>query len=64
MADLESIPPAHWIVFAVAALIAGIALFHKAIKFLLKFIIIALVVALVVYFLIQDGVIPLPNTGK
>lgn len=64
MVDHESIPPLHWIIFAVAALVAGIAIFHKAIKFLLKLTIIGASLVLVVYFLIQDGVITLPTSGN
>ena len=64
MADPESIPPMHWIIFAAAACITVAAILNKAIKVLLKVAIIGVVLLFVVYFLVQDGVIVLPTFGN
>lgn len=64
MTDPETIPPIHWFIFAVAALIAVVVLFSKAIKFLLKIAVIGGVLALVIYLLVQNGVITLPTFGN
>ncbi len=63
METLQSIPPMTWMIIIAATVISGAVLFSKAIKALLKLAVILVMVAFVIYFLVQAGVIELPNLG-
>jgi hypothetical protein len=59
--DLDSMT---WIIIAAAGIIGVAVLFNKAIKFMLKLAVIAVMILFVGYFLVQAGIIELPNMGN
>ena len=64
METFNSIDPVIWIIVAAAGSICIFVLLNKAIKKLLKLIVIGALLLGVVYFLVQYGVIELPDMGK
>ncbi len=63
MESLQSIDPMTWIIVVVAVLISTVVLFNKAVKFILKIAVIGVMILFVVYFLVQAGILELPNIG-
>ncbi len=64
MESLQNMPPMTWMIIVAAIIITGAVLFSKAIKVLLKLAVILVMVLFVVYFLVQAGIIEIPNIGK
>lgn len=61
METLSNIPPMTWIIIISAFIICVLALLSKAIKATLKLAIFAVMLLFVLYFLVQAGVIQLPQ---
>ena len=64
MESLKNLDSMAWIILAAAGIICAVAVFNKAIKFMLKLAVILVMLLFVGYFLVQGGVIELPNIGK
>ena len=61
METLANIPPMTWIIMVSAIIICVLALFAKAIKATLKLAIFAVMLLFVLYYLVQAGLIQLPQ---
>ena len=64
MESLKNLDSMTWMILAAAGIICTVVVFNKAVKFMLKLAVIGVMILFVGYFLIQAGVIELPNLGK
>jgi hypothetical protein len=64
MEALQNIDPMTWMIIGAAVIISVVVLFNKAVKFALKLAVIVVMLIFAAYFLVQGGVIEIPEIGK